>query len=88
MTFFVINSPEIGNEGAHIKYGNKVPCQPRKEINKPLDKLYRKGIAIAHITINGILHKNRIDELKIHLLKPFDIYIILLFTHSAEQFPL
>ncbi len=26
MNFFVINSPEIGNEGAHIKYGNKVPC--------------------------------------------------------------
>ncbi len=44
MTFFVINSPEIGNEGAHIKYGNKVPCQPRKEINKPFDKLYRKGM--------------------------------------------
>ncbi len=40
MTFFIINSPDIGNEGAHIKYGNQGPCQPRKEINKPLDKLF------------------------------------------------
>ena len=33
----------------------------------------RKGIAIADINVNGILHKNQIDELKIHLLnKPTD----------------
>ncbi len=51
MTFFVINSPEIGNEGEHIKYGNKVPCQPRKEISKPLDKLYRKLIGFLRIVV-------------------------------------
>ncbi len=38
-----------------------------------MDRLYRKRISIAHINVNGILHKHRIDELKVQLHnKPID----------------
>ncbi len=68
---------DIGNIAAHLKYGNIIPYRPPRDINKPLDRLYRKGLSIAHINVNGILHKHRIDELKVQLHnKPIGILAI------------
>ncbi len=74
---FLIEHYDIGNIAAHLKYGNIIPYRPPRDINKPLDRLYRKGLSIAHINVNGILHKHRINELKIQLHnKPIDILAI------------
>lgn len=71
---------EIGNIGAHIKYGNRMHVHQtatKADINKPIDRLYSKGLSFAHINVNGLLHKNRVDQLKIHLSnKPIDFLAI------------
>ena len=60
-----------------IRRGSLTHNSSKPDIYKPIDRLYSKGLAFAHLNANGLLHKNRIDQLRIHLtIKPIDILAI------------
>ena len=60
-----------------IRRGSLTHNSSKPDIYKPIDRLYSKGLAFAHLNANGLLHKNRIDQLRIHLTnKPIDILAI------------